>query len=386
MLLMNRLESEKIINFNKPFVSGQEVEYIAQVVREGSNLVHGGFSKKCKAFFKSRYNFDHCFLTSSCTSALEMSAILCEIQPGDEVIVPSYTFPATANAFVLRGAKVVFCDSLQHNPNMDVDLLEQLITSKTKVIVPVHYGGGCCDMERLMGIARKHKLLVVEDAAQAINVSVELKNGECKALGSFGDFAAFSFHYTKNITCGTGGMLIVNNESFLTDAQQVSENGTNKHLFEKGEVPVYEWTSVGSSFMMSEINAAYLYAQLEDIDAVQNRRKEICGLYEESLAGINNYSIVDRSISSNYHLFYLLCSTSSERRQLIEFMSNKGVCLSFHYKSLHNSIYFNEKHQGGDLKNSTRFSDVLVRLPIFYELKDEEVLYISNCILEFYAK
>jgi dTDP-4-amino-4,6-dideoxygalactose transaminase len=379
------LSLRKSISFNKPFFSGNETKYIEEISKSGDLTTNGGYSTKCKAFFKSKYNFDNCFLTSSCTSALEMSAILCDIQPGDEVIIPSFTFPSTANAFILRGATIVFCDSSSENPNIDVDKVERLITKKTKLIVPIHYGGSCCDMEQLMEIANRKGIQVVEDAAQAINVFVKLKDGSKKALGSFGDFSTFSFHHTKNITCGAGGMLVVNDVTFLKKAFEISENGTNKNSFDKGEVKSYEWTSIGSSFQMSEINAAYLYAQLEALEINQNRRKQIWDAYSEKLSLFMIIPEQTEKFDKNHHIFYITCKSFDERTKLISYMSLKGIQTAFHYQSLHRSKYFQDKYEGESLINANNYSDLLLRLPMYSDLSNEEVNFVSNCILEFYA-
>jgi dTDP-4-amino-4,6-dideoxygalactose transaminase len=257
-----------MIPFNKPYLTGKEVHYMYEAVNTGKISGNGLFTQKCQTFFEDKYGFKKALLTSSCTDALEMAAILCDIHPGDEVIIPSYTFVSTANAFVLRGAKIVFADSMSLNPNIDADKIESLITPKTKVIVPVHYAGIACDMEKIMSIALKHNLWVVEDSAQAIDSYFTFSDGTVKALGSIGHLAAFSFHETKNIISGEGGMLAINDDQFTTRAEIIWEKGTNRSSFFRGEVNKYGWVDVGSSFLPSEITAAFLWAQLEELENI----------------------------------------------------------------------------------------------------------------------
>ena len=267
------------IPFNKPHMTGKETEYIRQAVASGKISGNGEFTKRCQAFFEDRYAFPKCLLTTSCTDALEMAAILTGVGPGDEVIVPSYTFVSTALAFVRQGAKVVFCDSLRGNPNMDPADVERLVTPRTKVLVPVHYAGVACDMDAVMAIARRHGLLVVEDAAQAIDSYYTGADGVRRPLGSIGHLACFSFHETKNIISGEGGMLVVNDPSFVRRAEIIWEKGTNRAEFFRGEVNKYGWKDIGSSFLPSEIVAAFLWAQLENLDEIQCRRRQIWDMY-----------------------------------------------------------------------------------------------------------
>ena len=264
-----------MIPFNKPYLTGKETEYIHDAVNTGKISGNGKYTKLCQTFFEERYGIKKCLLTTSCTDALEMAAILINIQPGDEVIIPSYTFVSTANAFVLRGAKIVFADSGKENPNIDVQTLEALITSKTKAIVPVHYAGIACDMDTIMDLANKYNLYVIEDAAQAVDSFFTGKDGVKKALGSIGHLAAFSFHETKNIISGEGGMLAINDNQFIARAEIIWEKGTNRSAFFKGEVDKYGWVDIGSSFLPSEIIAAFLWAQLENLETIQAKRKEI---------------------------------------------------------------------------------------------------------------
>ena len=268
-----------MIDFNRPHMTGNELEYIRQAVEENKKISgNGAFTKRCQQFFEQRYGFKKCLLTTSCTDALEMAAILCDIQPGDEVIVPSYTFVSSALAFVRAGAKIVFADSMERNPNIDAEKIEELITPRTKVIVPVHYAGVACDMERIMEIANRHGILVVEDAAQAIDSYYK-----GRPLGSIGHLAAFSFHETKNIISGEGGMLVINDERFIRRAEIIWEKGTNRAEFFRGEVNKYGWCDIGSSFLPSEIVAAFLWAQLEQLDNIQDKRKALWSHYYELL-------------------------------------------------------------------------------------------------------
>ncbi len=377
----------KLIPFNKPFVSGDETKNLSLLIDEGEGVAGDQFLNLCYHLLSSKFGFHNCFLTTSCTSALEMAALLAGIKEGDEVIIPSYTFSSTANAFILRGAKVVFCDSKSNHPSIFEDKIEGLITPKTKVIVPVHYGGFACDMERIMAIAEKHNLLVIEDAAQALNSFVILKSGKRKSVGTFGHFSAFSFHHTKNITCGEGGLIVINDKSFLEKAKVIRNNGTNKTLFQEGKVDKYDWVGVGSSFLLSEINAAYLFAQLNKIDSVDQKRKTLWDLYYLKLS--QNKLVVIPPLftysTNNYHIFYMVCSSGVERDNLISFLKEKNIQAVFHYQSLHQSPYFESEYTGSELVNSDVFSERLVRLPLYCDLSEEEAGYISDCILTFYS-
>ena len=362
--------------FNKPYLTGKEAHYLYQAVYSSKLSGNGFYTKKCQHFFESRFGLKKCLLTSSCTDALEMSALLCNIQPGDEVIMPSYTFVSTANAFVLRGAKIVFADSQKDHPNIDEDTIEGLITDKTKVIVPVHYGGVACNMDKIMALAEKYNLLVVEDAAQAIDSFYTGKDGIKRALGSIGHFAAFSFHETKNIISGEGGMLVINDERFKARAEIIWEKGTNRSAFFRGEVDKYGWIDVGSSFLPSEITAAFLWAQLENLDDIQQKRKEHWRSY---YVGLNNWASnsgvklpqIPDFATNNAHVFYLICRSPAQRNNLIRFLKDNGVQAVFHYLSLHQSYFYKEKHQEGrELPESDRYSETLVRLPLYYELEE----------------
>ena len=373
------------IPFNKPHLTGKEAHYMYQAVAEGKLSGNGAFTKKCQQFFEERYGFKKCLLTTSCTDALEMAAILCDIQPGDEVIVPSYTFVSSALAFVRAGAKIVFVDSMMSNPNIDAEQIESLITPRTRVIVPVHYAGVACDMDRIMEIANKYNLIVVEDAAQAIDSYYK----GCP-LGAIGHLSAFSFHETKNIISGEGGMLCINDERFIRRAEINWEKGTNRAEFFRGEVNKYGWVDTGSSFLPSEVIAAFLWAQLENIDDIQSRRKHLWDLYYSSLTplALSPNSLIalpdlPEYATNNAHMFYLVCNSLEERTALIKHLKANGILAVFHYLSLHSSPYYTDKHDGRGLPKCDRYADCLVRLPMYYDLRDGEVIEICEIIRDF---
>ena len=368
-----------MIPFNKPFLTGRETEYIEDAVKSGKISGNGIYTKKCQTFFEEKFGFKKCLLTTSCTDALEMAAILINLKEGDEVIMPSYTFVSTANAFVLRGAKIVFADSLPNHPNMDCRSLESLVTSKTKAIVPVHYAGVACDMDKIMEIAQKHNLFVIEDAAQAIDSYYTGKDGIKRALGSIGHLAAFSFHETKNIISGEGGMLAINDENFCDRAEIIWEKGTNRSAFFRGSVDKYGWVDIGSSFLPSEIIAAFLWAQLENLEKIQNKRKQLWEMYNEKLADwakaneILLPTIPDYA-TNNAHMFFLTCKNLEQRTQLINKLKEKDIMAVFHYLSLHKSPFYSTKHDGRNLPQTDRYTDCLIRLPLYYDLEVEEVI------------
>lgn len=376
-----------MIPFNKPFLTGKEAHYMYQAVYTGKLSGNGVFTKKCQAFFEQKYGFKKALMTTSCTDALEMAAILCDVKPEDEVIVPSYTFVSSALAFVRQGAKIVFADSCANNPNIDADKIESLITDKTKVIVPVHYAGVACDMDKIMEIAQKYNLLVVEDAAQSIDSYYK-----GRPLGSIGHLAAFSFHETKNVISGEGGLLAINDERFIRRSEIIWEKGTNRSEFFRGEVNKYGWVDTGSSFLPSETISAFLYAQLENLDMIQNRRKDIWQQYYEGLCPLEKEGYftlpnIPEYATNNAHMFYLVCRSIEERSALIKHLKDNGVGAVFHYLSLHQSDYYRNNYSYiPDLPNCDRFADCLVRLPMFYELKDEEISLIIDLISNFYAK
>ena len=377
-----------MIPFNKPFLTGKEAHYMYQAVYTGKLSGNGVFTKKCQQFFEEKYGFQKAIMTTSGTDALEMAAILCDVKPGDEVIVPSYTFVSSALAFVRQGARIIFADSCENNPNIDADKIEALITPKTKVIVPVHYAGMACDMDKIMEIANRHNIFVVEDAAQAIDSYYK-----GKPLGGIGHFGCFSFHETKNVTAGgEGGLLCVNDERFIRRAEIIWEKGTNRAEFFRGMVNKYGWVDTGSSFLPSEINSAFLWAQLESLDEIQNRRKAIWNMYYQGLQDLANqgsFSLPDMPdySTNNAHMFYLVCRSLDERTKLIAYLKEHGILAVFHYLSLHLSDYYRSVEENiPELPCCDIFADRLVRLPMFYELKDEDIIYIIQEIHSFYNK
>ena len=379
-----------MIPFNKPYLTGKEMQYIEDAVKSGKISGNGLFTKKCQEFFEKEFGFKKTLLTTSCTDGLEMAAILAYIKEGDEVIVPSFTFVSTALAFVRQGADIVFADSYSDNPNIDADQLEALITEKTKAIVVVHYAGVACDMDKIMSIANKHGIIVIEDAAQAIDSYYISKDGTKKALGSIGHLSAFSFHETKNIISGEGGMLCINDDRFIQRAEIIWEKGTNRSQFFRGEVDKYSWVDTGSSFLPSEIISAFLWAQIENMRDIQDKRIKIWNRYYEGLSSFEPVSIkkpklplVPEYATNNAHMFYLVCDNVDDRTRFIQHLKDKGILSVFHYLSLHKSSYY-EKYstRKSELPNSDMFSDCLVRLPLFYELTDEQVEYIIHTIKE----
>lgn len=375
------------IPFNKPYLTGKEAHYMYQAVYTGKLSGNGVFTQKCQKFFEQKYGFKKTLLTTSCTDALEMCAILCDVGPGDEVIVPSYTFVSSALAFVRQGCKIIFADSMDRNPNIDADKLESLITPKTKVIVPVHYAGVACDMDKIMEIANKHGLIVVEDAAQAIDSYYK-----GRPLGTIGHLSAFSFHETKNIISGEGGLLGINDERFIRRSEIIWEKGTNRSEFFRGEVNKYGWCDTGSSFLPSEVISAFLWAQLESLDDIQNKRNNLWRQYYaglESLAAKGYFRLPDipSYATNNAHMFYLVCKNLEERSGLIKYLKEHDVLSVFHYLSLHQSEYYTTHYSEiPSLPNCDRYADCLVRLPMFYELKAEQVDYIVNLISNYYIK
>jgi len=373
-----------LIPFNKPFLTGRETDYIKQAVESGKISGDGMFTKKCHSFFESRFGFRKAFLTTSCTDALEMAALLINISPGDEVIMPSFTFVSTANPFVLRGATIRFIDSRSDHPGMDESLIEEVITPKTRAIVAMHYGGVACDMEKIMQIATKYGLFVIEDAAQAIDSYYTYSDGSKKALGSIGHLAAFSFHETKNIISGEGGMLVVNDPSMISRAEIIREKGTNRSSFFRGEIDKYGWVDIGSSFLPSEIIAAFLWAQLENLDDIQKKRKQIWNSYWLRLKdheGKFSLPFIPSYASNNAHVFYLVYPDIEERTKAIEDCRTNGILTIFHYLSLHKSAYYSGKHDGRELPNSDRYTDCLLRLPLYFELTEEQLDKVVNVLL-----
>ena len=391
-------------------MTGKETEYIRQAVVDGKISGNGEFTHRCQDFFEKRYGFRKCLLTTSGTDALEMAAILTGVGPGDEVIVPSYTFVSTALAFIRCGAKVVFADSRADEPNIDASKIESLVTPRTKVIVPVHYAGCACDMDAIMAIAKKHDLLVVEDAAQAVDswysvpspssatgagkgaVAEDRDSTVRRPLGGIGHLGCFSFHETKNIISGEGGMLVINDERFVRRAEIIWEKGTNRAEFFRGEVNKYGWVDIGSSFLPTEIVSAFLWAQLEHLDEIQAERKRLWENYWEFLISDFRFQISDSdsgSVSSgsrvgirlpkipeyatnNAHMFYLLFPDLARRSDFIAKMKARDILTVFHYLPLHSSAYYRDSHDGRALPNCDRYADTLVRLPLYYDLGPDQ--------------
>ena len=371
-----------MIPFNKPYCSGRELDYIKEVCGSMTMSGNGDFTKRCHAFFEERYGFKKCLLTTSGTDALEMCAMLCDLKSGDEVIVPSYTFVSSAIAFLREGAKVVFADSGAANPNITVETIRPLINERTKVIVVVHYAGVACDMDAIMALAEEHHLLVVEDAAHSID---SFYKG--RPLGGIGHLGAFSFHETKNINCGEGGMLVVNDERFIRRSEIIWEKGTNRAEFYRGMVNKYGWCDIGSSFLPSEFNAAFLWAQLEQLEDIQGRRLRIWHIYDSILRhhveqyGIQLPDIPDYA-TNNGHMYYLVCPTLEFRTQLMASLKEHDIQTTFHYLPLHSSVYYKDQFQGEPLVHCDHYGDCLVRLPLFYELTDEQATYVAETIVE----
>lgn len=373
------------IPFNKPFIIGSELDYIREAVASGQISGNGRFTGKCHRFFEETFGYRKCLLTTSCTDALEMAALLAGIEPGDEVIVPSYTFVTTAGAFVLRGARIVFADSEEATPNIDASKLEDLVTDRTRAIVPMHYGGVACDMDAILALAERHDLFVIEDAAQAI--------GACyrgRPLGGIGHLGTLSFHETKNVIAGEGGALLVNDERFLERSEIVWEKGTNRASFFRGEVNKYGWVDVGSSYLPSELGAAFLYAQLEKMNEILERRQSIWQTYHDGLAvlereGLAGLPVIPDYATNNGHLFYLLCRSGQERDALLGYLREHGVHAVFHYLALHRSPYYRDRHDGRPLPAADRLTACLLRLPMFHEITDSELEQVITSVRAFYG-
>ena len=369
-----------MIPFNKPYITGKEVHHIYGAVATGHISGNGKYTKLCQSYFEERWGFKKTLLTTSCTDALEMCALLLDIQTGDEVIMPSYTFVSTALAFVRQGAVIRFVDSRKDHPGIDEEQIEALITPRTKAIVPVHYAGVACDMGKIMQLANKYNIYVVEDAAQAVDSYYLPDKGskqEPQALGSIGHLGCFSFHETKNIQCGEGGLLAINDERFIKRAEILWEKGTNRAEFFRGEVNKYGWVDIGSSFLPGEITAAFLWAQLEELDRIQNQRKAIWNQYQAALqtwaakTGVILPYTPDYA-TQNAHMFYLVCPSPKFRTQLIEHLKKHNIHAVFHYLSLHSSPYYKPKYTGNQLPQSDNYSDCLVRLPLYFDLTEAE--------------
>ncbi|MDE2184856.1 MAG: dTDP-4-amino-4,6-dideoxygalactose transaminase [Alphaproteobacteria bacterium] len=373
------------VPFNRPYLTGHEAQYLEKALANRKLAGDGTFTKQCQAKLESLLGSGRAFLTTSCTDALEAAALLCDVGPGDEVIVPSYTFVSSANAFALRGANIRFVDSLPDHPNLDHSKVEELITERTRVIVAVHYAGVACEMDSLCALADRHNLKIVEDAAQGIASSYR-----GKSLGTIGDLGAFSYHETKNVIAGEGGSLHVNDLRLVEQAEIVREKGTNRSAFFRGDVDKYGWVAVGSSFLPSELTAAFLLAQLENIDRIQRRRLHLWNAYDAGLAALAKRGDVQLPTIPNYasnnaHMYFLVCDSLDTRTRLIARLRERGFGAVFHYQSLHASRYFKDKHDGRPLPNADRYTDCLVRLPMFYELEDADVERICDTVRGFFG-
>mgnify|MGYP000782129728 FL=1 len=374
-----------MIEFNKPPFIGTELEYIRQAAEENNKLCGDGpFTKKCSAWMQDNFNVKHAMLTTSCTHALEMAAYLSEIQPGDEVIMPSYTFVSTADAFVLRGAKIVYVDIRPDTMNIDENLIEDAITEKTRAIVPVHYAGVGCEMNKIMEIARRHNLKVVEDAAQGVDAYYH-----GKALGTIGDFGCYSFHETKNFTMGEGGALVFQKNEYQEKAEILREKGTDRSKFFRGQIDKYRWIDYGSSYLPSEMNAAYLYAQLEECDKINRKRHQVYDGYHERLEDLEKQGKIQRPVVPegcvhNAHMYYIKVKDIAVRTRLIAYLRENRIAPAFHYVPLHSSPAGEKfgRFHGKDVY-TTKESERLLRLPMFYDLSMDDVDYIAEKIREF---
>lgn len=373
------------IPFNKPFIIGKELSNIQKAVDSGHLAGDGIFTEKCKKWMEQKFNAFKVMLTDSCSSALEMSAILCDITPGDEVILPSYTFVSTANAFVLRGARLRFIDIRPDTLNLDESLIEQAITDKTRVIVPVHYGGISCEMDTIMALAEKHGLLVVEDSAQGVNARYK-----DRYLGTIGHLGAYSFHETKNYICGEGGALVINDPHFVERAEIIREKGTNRSKFFRGEVDKYTWVDIGSSYLPPELTAAFLYAQLQEADKIDKKRRSIWKAYYRGLKpledeGLLKLPFIPEECENNAHMFYLVLPTNEERDGLIAFLGEQGIHAVFHYIPLHTSpMGVTLSDVIPELPVTESIASRLLRLPCFYELSPSQIKKIIGRIYAFY--
>ena len=373
-----------LIPFNKPYFVGTETRYIEEAVRSGKLSGDGMFTRRCEEWLQQQLAVPRVLLTTSGTDALELAALLLDLQPGDEVLLPSFTFSSTATAFALRGARLVFVDSTATRPAFDTEQLESLITDRTRAIVPVHYAGIACDIEAVRTVAERHQLAVVEDAAQALGGTFR-----GQPLGTLGALGAFSFHETKNVTAGgEGGMLAINDPQLIARAEILREKGTNRAAFFRGEVAKYSWVDVGSSFLPAEINAAFLWAQLENLEAIQRQRQAIWARYFEGLQPLTTLGVrlpdVPAYTTQNGHLFYLVCRSLAERTVLIASLKAQGITAIFHYQPLHSSPYYAARHDGRVLPWASHYADRLVRLPLYTELEASQQERIIRAVLSFY--
>ena len=377
-----KLRNSAPIPFNRPSLTGKEIRYIREVVKGGQIAGNGRFTSRVQEYFARQFSFRKALLTTTCTHGLEMAALLMDIREGDEIIMPSFTFVSTANAFILRGARIVFADSNPDSPHMDIGGIEALISDRTRMIVPVHYAGIACDMDPVMELAGKYGLFVVEDAAQAINSSYK-----GIPLGSFGQLSAFSFHETKNVSSGEGGMLVINDPQFNHRAEVIREKGTNRTEFLKGNLQKYEWVDIGSTYYPSEITAAYLLAQMENLERIQERRMKLWDLYRELLSGLESTGVIRLPLipeysSHNAHMFYIILKDPSVRDYLRSGLQKAGIHSVFHFQSLHRSLYYRDQHDGRELPWSDTYSDCLLRLPLYYTLREKEVARVCTHIIE----
>jgi len=373
-----------MIPFNKQNLFGKELEYIKDAFENGKISGDGKYTKLCSQFMEERFNSKKILLTTSCTHALELAVLLADIREGDEVILPSYTFVSTANAFALRGAKLIYCDIREDNLNIDETKIEELITKKTKAIVPVHYAGVACEMDTIMEIAKRHDLIVIEDAAQGVDAMYK-----DRYLGTIGDFGCYSFHETKNFSSGEGGAISINDEKYVKRAEIIREKGTNRSQFFRGEVDKYTWVDIGSSYLPSDINAAVLYSQFENIEKINQKRKTIYERYYNGLAelqarGILRLPIVNDYAKTNYHMFYIILNSEQERDGLMYYLKDNGINSVFHYIPLHESPYSRSRYGTFNLPVTEDLSKRLLRLPIYYSLDLEEVDYIVGKIFSYF--
>lgn len=374
----------KTIPFNRPFIIGRELSLIADAVAQGHISGGGAYTKLCNRWLEEKLNCRKALLTHSCTAALEMAAILCDVERGDEIIMPSYTFVSTANAFVLRGAVPVFVDIRPDTLNIDETLIEAAITAKTKAIVPVHYAGIPCEMDHIMAIADKHKLLVVEDAAQSL-----LSTYKGRALGSIGHFGCLSFHETKNIISGEGGALLTNDARFIERAEIILEKGTNRSQFLRGEVDKYTWMDIGSSYLPGELVSAFLYAQLERADEIIAKRRRLCTAYATQLAPTQqagHLRLPTLDENSNGHMFYILLGSLATRSALIAYLKSQSIHPVFHYIPLHSAPAGRKYGRvGSSMRQTDALSECLLRLPLYYEMSEDEITRVCAAIREFFA-
>ncbi len=376
-----------MINFNVPPHVGDEDEYVLAAIKSHKICGDGEFTKKCNKWFEEKTNSSKVLLTTSCTHATELSALLAEIKPGDEVIMPSYTFVSTADAFVLRGATAVFVDIRPDTMNIDENLIEAAITEKTNAIVPVHYAGVACEMDKIMEIAKKHNLIVIEDAAQGV-----MSSYKGKALGTIGDYGCYSFHETKNYSMGEGGALLIRDKENIERAEIIREKGTNRAKFFRGQIDKYTWVDAGSSYLPSELNAAYLWGELINADKIYDDRMSTWNIYYENLKELEDKGIIElpkipEGCVHNAHMFYLKAKDLEERTELIDFLKENGVNAVFHYIPLH-SAPAGQKYGRfvGEDKYTTKESERLVRLPLYYGLKPEEAVYVADMVKKFYCR